>query len=44
MAMRKSLPLEGKVPNECEADEVGRESTLYSKCEAGDKIPCPPLL
>ena len=25
----KSLPLEGKVPNGCEADEVGRESTRY---------------
>ena len=25
---QKSLPLEGKVPNECEADEVERESLL----------------
>jgi len=31
-AETQSLPLEGKVPNGCEADEVGRKSLRYPKC------------
>ena len=39
MAMRKSLPLEGKVPNECETDEVERESLLQPNGEGKGKRP-----
>ena len=38
-AAEKSLPLEGKVPNECEADEVERESLLQPNCEGKGKRP-----
>ena len=35
----KSLPLEGKVPNGCEADEVGRESRCNVVAERGADTP-----
>ena len=35
----KSLPLEGKVPNECEADEVGRESNCNVMAERKANVP-----